>query len=338
MRWYGIRGKRNGSIRCNTRKRTLQAFGRGEFYFMNTEQVYRDLSGLVRDENCIVKDALMKNYTTFRIGGPADLLIQPSSEEELIRIAAYLRQKDISAVVLGNGSNVLVKDGGIRGVVIKIGKNMGNIRTEGEELTAEAGALLSAAALAAADGGLTGMEFAAGIPGSVGGAVFMNAGAYGGEMSQIIVSCRALMPDGALREFSKEELKLGYRTSVFSQNGGIVTSCRMKLQAGDRETIYGYMRELAGRRTEKQPLNLPSAGSTFKRPEGYFAGKLIQDSGCRGLRVGGARISQKHAGFVVNEADASAEDVIRLIRLVQMRVRDCFGVDLEPEVRIIGEN
>lgn len=305
---------------------------------MNTEQVYRDLSGLVRDENCIVRDALMKNYTTFRIGGPADLLIQPSSEEELIRIAAYLRQKDISAVVLGNGSNVLVKDGGIRGVVIKIGKNMGNIRTEGEEITAEAGALLSAAALAAADGGLTGMEFAAGIPGSVGGAVFMNAGAYGGEMSQIIVSCRALMPDGALREFSKEELKLGYRTSVFSQNGGIVTSCRIKLQAGDRETIYGYMRELAGRRTEKQPLNLPSAGSTFKRPEGYFAGKLIQDSGCRGLRVGGARISQKHAGFVVNEADASAEDVIRLIRLVQMRVRDCFGVDLEPEVRIIGEN
>ena len=305
---------------------------------MNTEQVYRDLSSLVRDENCIVRDALMKNYTTFRIGGPADLLIQPSSEEELIRIAAYLRQKDISAMVLGNGSNVLVKDGGIRGVVIKIGKNMGNIRTEGEELTAEAGALLSAAAVAAADGGLTGMEFAAGIPGSVGGAVFMNAGAYGGEMSQIIVSCRALMPDGALREFSKEELKLGYRTSVFSQNGGIVTSCRMKLQAGDRETIYGYMRELAGRRTEKQPLNLPSAGSTFKRPEGYFAGKLIQDSGCRGLRVGGARISQKHAGFVVNEADASAEDVIRLIRLVQMRVRDCFGVDLEPEVRIIGEN
>ncbi len=305
---------------------------------MNTEQVYRDLSGLVRDENCIVRDALMKNYTTFRIGGPADLLIQPSSEEELIRIAAYLRQKDISAVVLGNGSNVLVKDGGIRGVVIKIGKNMGNIRTEGEEITAEAGALLSAAALAAADGGLSGMEFAAGIPGSVGGAVFMNAGAYGGEMSQIIVSCRALMPDGALREFSKEELKLGYRTSVFSQNGGIVTSCRIKLQAGDRETIYGYMRELAGRRTEKQPLNLPSAGSTFKRPEGYFAGKLIQDSGCRGLRVGGARISQKHAGFVVNETDASAEDVIRLIRLVQMRVRDCFGVDLEPEVRIIGEN
>ena len=338
MRWYGIRGKRNGSIRCNTRKRTLQAFGRGEFYFMNTEQVYRDLSGLVRDENCIVRDALMKNYTTFRIGGPADLLIQPSSEEELIRIAAYLRQKDISAVVLGNGSNVLVKDGGIRGVVIKIGKNMGNIRTEGEEITAEAGALLSAAALAAADGGLTGMEFAAGIPGSVGGAVFMNAGAYGGEMSQIIVSCRALMPDGALREFSKEELKLGLPHQCLSQNGGIVTSCRIKLQAGDRETIYGYMRELAGRRTEKQPLNLPSAGSTFKRPEGYFAGKLIQDSGCRGLRVGGARISQKHAGFVVNETDASAEDVIRLIRLVQMRVRDCFGVDLEPEVRIIGEN
>lgn len=307
------------------------------FYFMDTEQVYRDLSGLVRDKNCIVKDALMKNYTTFKIGGPADLLIQPSSEEELIRIAAYLRRGEVAATVLGNGSNVLVRDKGIRGAVIKIGKNMAKIRIEDGELTAEAGALLSAAASAAASEGLTGMEFAAGIPGSVGGAVFMNAGAYGGEMSQIVVSCRALMPDGSVREFSAEDLDLGYRRSIFSKNGGIVTSCRMKLQEGEREQIYAYMKDLAGRRTEKQPLNLPSAGSTFKRPEGYFAGKLIQDSGCQGLRVGGARVSQKHAGFVVNEGDACAEDVLQLIRLVQMRVRDCFGVNLEPEVRIIGE-
>ena len=284
-----------------------------------------------------MRDALMKDYTTFKIGGPADLLIQPSSEEELVQAVSFLRRGKIPVTVLGNGSNVLVKDGGIRGAVIRIGKNMAGIRTEGTELTAGAGALLSAAAAAAAGADLAGMEFASGIPGSVGGAVFMNAGAYGGEMSQIVVSCRALMPDGSMREFPADQLEFGYRRSIFAKNGGIVTSCTMKLREGKKEEILARMKELNGRRTEKQPLNFPSAGSTFKRPEGYFAGKLIQDSGCRGLRVGGARVSQKHAGFVINEGGATAADVIQLIRLGQMRVKDCFGVDLEPEVRIIGE-
>ena len=304
---------------------------------MNTEQVYRDLSGLVRDENCIVRDALMKNYTTFRIGGPADLLIQPSSEEELIRIAAYLRQKDISAVVLGNGSNVLVKDGGIRGVVIKIGKNMGNIRTEGEELTAEAGALLSAAALAAADGGLTGMEFAAGIPGSVGGAVFMNAGAYGGEMRDIIETVTVLDETGAQHVLSVEELELGYRTSCILKKHYIVTQAVLKLAAGEEQTIRARMKELATQRAEKQPLEYPSAGSTFKRPEGYFAGKLIMDAGLRGYRVGGAQVSQKHCGFVVNTGNATAQDVRTLIADVSAEVDRQFQVKLEPEIKMLGE-
>ena len=304
---------------------------------MDIEKVFRELSGIIRSEDGLVRDALMKDYTTFKIGGPADLLIQPSSEEELVQAVSFLRRGKIPVTVLGNGSNVLVKDGGIRGAVIRIGKNMAGIRTEGTELTAGAGALLSAAAAAAAGADLAGMEFASGIPGSVGGAVFMNAGAYGGEMSQIVVSCRALMPDGSMREFPADQLEFGYRRSIFAKNGGIVTSCTMKLREGKKEEILARMKELNGRRMEKQPLNFPSAGSTFKRPEGYFAGKLIQDSGCRGLRVGGARVSQKHAGFVINEGGAIAADVIQLIRLVQMRVKDCFGVDLEPEVRIIGE-
>ena len=304
--------------------------------------MYAELEKILPRDSFSFDEPLQK-HTTFRIGGPADVLAAPREDTQLLALLAYIRSAGLRSVIIGNGSNILFPDRGFRGIVIKLGAEFSGItlHEEADEtvtLHARAGTLLRRLANTACEAGLGGLEFAAGIPGSVGGAVFMNAGAYGGEMSQIIVSCRALMPDGALREFSKEELKLGYRTSVFSQNGGIVTSCRIKLQAGDRETIYGYMRELAGRRTEKQPLNLPSAGSTFKRPEGYFAGKLIQDSGCRGLRVGGARISQKHAGCVVNETDASAEDVIRLIRLVQMRVRDCFGVDLEPEVRIIGEN
>lgn len=305
---------------------------------MNIEKIYGGLAAVVADESCILRDAPMKNYTTFKIGGPADLLIQPSSEDELKNVMAYLREESVPVTVLGNGSNVLVKDGGIRGVTVRIGKNMSRVEVQGNCVTAEAGALLSAAASAAAAASLTGMEFAAGIPGSVGGAVFMNAGAYGGEMSQIIRSCRALMPDGTFREFSPEEMELGYRTSVFARNGAVVTSCTVELAEGSQEEIYAYMKDLAGRRTDKQPLSFPSAGSTFKRPEGYFAGKLIQDSGCKGMRVGGARVSPKHAGFVINEGNATAGDALRLIRLVQMTVKDSFGVDLETEVRIIGED
>ena len=304
---------------------------------MDIERIYLGLKDLLQNEENISKNVLMKDFTTFKIGGPADVFVQPSSEDELRAVLEYLNDGQVSYTVLGNGSNVLVRDGGIRGVVIQIGKAMSDIYIEGTVLTAQAGAMLSAAASAAASEGLCGMEFAAGIPGSVGGAVFMNAGAYGGEMSHVIRSCRALLPDGSIREFSKEELNLGYRRSIFSENGGIVISCTLDLKNGVKEEIYAQMKDLASRRKEKQPLNLPSAGSTFKRPEGYFAGKLIQDAGCRGLSVGGARVSQKHAGFIVNEGGASAEDVLALIRLVQMTVKDKFGVDLVPEVRILGE-
>ena len=291
----------------------------------------------MQDEDNVSLHVPMKDHTTFKIGGPADILVRPSSEDELKAVLTYLNEDSIPCTVLGNGSNVLVKDGGIRGAVVQIGKAMSDIHIEGTVLTAQAGAMLSAAAAAAAAESLTGMEFAAGIPGSIGGAVFMNAGAYGGEMSHIIRSCRALLPDGSIREFSKEELNLGYRRSIFSEEGGIVISCTLDLKNGSKEEIYAEMKELATRRKEKQPLSLPSAGSTFKRPEGYFAGKLIQDAGLRGLSVGGARVSQKHAGFIVNEGGASAEDVLTLIRLVQMTVKDRFGVDLTPEVRILGE-
>ncbi len=304
---------------------------------MELEKIYGDLKDLVSDGSRVLRDADMREYTTFRIGGPADFLVRPASEEEAAGILSYLKENGIPYTVLGNGSNVLVLDGGIRGVVIRIGRDMARIRVSGDRLTAEAGALLSAAASAAAEAGLGGMEFAAGIPGSVGGAVFMNAGAYGGEMSRILVSCRALLPDGTVRDFSKEEMELGYRHSIFEENRGIILSCTLQLAQADREKIAALMKELAARRAAKQPLNLPSAGSTFKRPEGYFAGKLIEESGCRGLAVGGARVSPKHAGFVVNEEKASAEDVTTLIDLVRMTVKDYSGVELEPEVRIIGE-
>ncbi len=304
---------------------------------MDLEEIYRKLKELVPEESRLLRNADMREYTTFRIGGPADFLVKPGSEKELSGILRFLQGNHIPYTVLGNGSNVLVLDGGIRGVVIRIGRDMAEISVEEDRVTAEAGALLSAVASAAASAGLAGMEFAAGIPGSVGGAVFMNAGAYGGEMSRILVSCRALMPDGTIREFCGEDMKLGYRRSVFSENEGIILSCTVQLEKGSQEEILARMKDLAARRTEKQPLNLPSAGSTFKRPEGYFAGKLIEEAGCRGLAAGGARVSRKHAGFVVNEGGASAEDVTTLIDLVRMTVKDHSGVELEPEVRIIGE-
>ena len=299
------------------------------------QQLLDTLEQIAGKEN-IHPNEPMSRHTTFRVGGPADVLVTPEAGK-LAAVTGACREAGEPYYIVGNGSNLLVGDGGIRGVVILTRDGMDEISADGVRITAGAGALLSRTASLAASHALTGMEFAAGIPGTIGGAVVMNAGAYGGEMSQIIVSCRALMPDGALREFSKEELKLGYRTSVFSQNGGIVTSCRIKLQAGDRETIYGYMRELAGRRTEKQPLNLPSAGSTFKRPEGYFAGKLIQDAGLKGYRVGDAMVSEKHSGFVINAGEATAAQVRQLMADVDREVYQKFQVHLEPEVRMIGE-
>ncbi len=304
---------------------------------MDIENIYKVLDEITGHQGRVKKNESMKEHTTFKIGGPADIFVQPASSGEIAEIVKFLREKNVPIMVNGNGSNMLVLDGGIRGVVINLGKNISDIRVDGTKVYAQAGALLSAIAAKAAEAGLTGMEFAAGIPGSAGGAIFMNAGAYGGEMSHIAASCEVVLPDGKLKIFDKDELELGYRKSAFAKNGGIVVSCTFELQPGNRDEILARMNELAQKRRDKQPLEMPSAGSTFKRPEGHFAGKLIEDSGCKGLGTGGARVSLKHTGFIVNEGDATAQDVLDLIKLVQMTVKAKTGVMLEPEVRIIGE-
>ena len=279
----------------------------------------------------------MKKHTTFRIGGPADYYLCPHSTEELQKILQICRENKLEFFILGNGSNLLVSDKGYRGVVIQLWKNFSDIETEDNTITVKAGALLSKVAAEALEESLTGMEFASGIPGTMGGAVMMNAGAYGGEMMDIIREVTVLTREGELLTLSKEEMNFGYRTSVVKEKGYVVISAVLQLRKGDREEIRKVMDELKERRVTKQPLDMPSAGSTFKRPEGYFAGKLIMDAGLRGFSVGGAQISEKHCGFVVNKGDATAADVLGLIGEVQKRVQEKFGVALEPEVKFLGE-
>lgn len=279
----------------------------------------------------------MKKHTTFRIGGPADYYLCPHSTEELQKILQICRENKLEFFILGNGSNLLVSDKGYRGVVIQLWKNFSDIETEDNTITVKAGALLSKVAAEALEESLTGMEFASGIPGTMGGAVMMNAGAYGGEMKDIIREVTVLTREGELLTLSKEEMNFGYRTSVVKEKGYVVISAVLQLRKGDREEIRKVMDELKERRVTKQPLDMPSAGSTFKRPEGYFAGKLIKDAGLRGFSVGGAQISEKHCGFVVNKGDATAADVLGLIGEVQKRVQEKFGVALEPEVKFLGE-
>lgn len=279
----------------------------------------------------------MKKHTTFRIGGPADYYLCPHSTEELQKILQICRENKMEFFILGNGSNLLVSDKGYRGVVIQLWKNFSDIETEDNTITVKAGALLSKVAAEALEESLTGMEFASGIPGTMGGAVMMNAGAYGGEMKDIIREVTVLTREGELLTLSKEEMNFGYRTSVVKEKGYVVISAELQLRKGDREEIRKVMDELKERRVTKQPLDMPSAGSTFKRPEGYFAGKLIMDAGLRGFSVGGAQISEKHCGFVVNKGDATAADVLGLIGEVQKRVQEKFGVALEPEVKFLGE-
>ncbi len=287
-------------------------------------------------ENIYTDEPMMK-HTSFRIGGPADYFVTPVSGQMLSETVDYLRRADIPYFILGNGSNLLVSDEGVRGVVIQIGKNMSDIRIEGSRVYADAGALLSTVAAKAAAASLTGMEFAGGIPGSVGGACVMNAGAYGGEMKDILTSVTALFTDGSIRKVPAAELELGYRHSALMKNGAVVIGAEISLREGDIEEIRAKMEDLKERRVSKQPLDLPSAGSTFKRPEGYFAGKLIMDAGLRGYTIGGAQVSEKHCGFVVNRGGATAGDVLSLIRYVQQTVLDTFGVALTPEVRFLGE-
>lgn len=279
----------------------------------------------------------MKKHTTFRIGGPADYYLCPHSTEELQKILQICRENKLEFFILGNGSNLLVSDKGYRGVVIQLWKNFSDIETEDNTITVKSGTLLSKVAAEALEESLTGMEFASGIPGTMGGAVMMNAGAYGGEMKDIIREVTVLTREGELLTLSKEEMNFGYRTSVVKEKGYVVISAVLQLRKGDREEIRKVMDELKERRVTKQPLDMPSAGSTFKRPEGYFAGKLIMDAGLRGFSVGGAQISEKHCGFVVNKGDATAADVLGLIGEVQKRVQEKFGVALEPEVKFLGE-
>lgn len=278
----------------------------------------------------------MKKHTTFRVGGPADVLVQPD-ETALAAILALCRQYHVSYSFIGNGSNLLVGDKGIRGVVIEMTDPMGNIEVDGTKITAQAGAMLSKIANTAASNGLGGMEFAAGIPGSVGGAVVMNAGAYGGEMKDIIEKVYVLDENGAQLELDRDALDLGYRHSCIPEKKYIVTKVVLELAPRNEAEIRSEMKELNEKRAEKQPLQYPSAGSTFKRPEGYFAGKLIMDAGLRGYQVGGAQVSEKHCGFVINKGDATAADICQLMRDVSDKVQAQFGVVLEPEVKMIGE-
>lgn len=278
----------------------------------------------------------MSSHTTFRVGGPADVLVQPDYKTlpDIIRLC---RKYGETYYVVGNGSNLLVGDKGIRGVVIEMVTDGQKLTVTGDRVTAGAGILLSRVANFAADHRLTGMEFASGIPGSIGGAVVMNAGAYGGEMKDIIESVTVLDADGCEKRLGLKELELGYRKSCIIENNYVVTEVTLKLSKGDLQAIRDRMKELNEQRREKQPLEYPSAGSTFKRPEGYFAGKLIMDAGLRGYRLGGAQVSEKHCGFVINRDNATAEDVYQLIEHVSAEVERQFGVKLEPEVKIVGQ-
>ena len=284
----------------------------------------------------LMKEELMAKHTTFRIGGPAEVYACPN-QEQLPALLEAAKKENAEVTVIGNGSNLLVGDKGIRGLVIEIGSGMNDIRVEGTKIVAGAGALLSKVANEAAAAGLGGMEFVAGIPGSIGGAVTMNAGAYGGEMKDILESVKVIDPEGMMHILSVEELDLSYRHSCIMEKGGIVVEATIKLEKKPEEEIRAQMADLRNRRVEKQPLEYPSAGSTFKRPEGYFAGKLIMDAGLRGYTVGGAQVSEKHCGFVINKGGATASDVVELIRDVQHDVDDKFGVTLEPEVKMLGE-
>ena len=302
---------------------------------MNSEirKMFCDLLG----EDRVFTEEAMSQHTTFKIGGPADYFLMPDKGEDVGRVIKICKEKEIPYFILGNGSNLLVGDGGYRGAVIQIYRNMSSVTVEGNEITAQAGALLSAVAAAAKNASLTGFEFAGGIPGTIGGAVVMNAGAYGGEMKEVLTEVTVMNAEGDIFTLPTEELELGYRTSIIKTAGYIVLEAKIRLKEGDPEVIRETMKDLTIRRTTKQPLEYPSAGSTFKRPEGYFAGKLIMDSGLAGYQVGGAQVSEKHCGFVINAGDATARDVRTLMDNVRDIVYKKYGVTLEPEVKFLGE-
>ena len=300
------------------------------------QEFYEKLSKIVEKEQILIEEP-MKKHTTFRIGGPAEYLILPQTAEEIADVVKLCRQEEIPWYIVGNGSNLLVADEGVRGVVIQLLRNFNQIQVEGCQIRMQAGAQNAAVAKRALDASLTGFEFAAGIPGTIGGAVVMNAGAYGGEMKDILKEVTVLDQNGMIRTIPTEELELGYRTSIIARKGYVVLEAVIVLKTGDPKEIKAAMNDLKEKRVTKQPLEYPSAGSTFKRPEGYFAGKLIMDAGLRGFSVGGAQISEKHCGFVINKGNATAKDVTELMDETKKIVMEKFGVALEPEVKRLGQ-
>ncbi|MGL5152241.1 MAG: UDP-N-acetylmuramate dehydrogenase [Clostridium sp.] len=290
----------------------------------------------IYENNQIELNAPMKNLTYFKVGGPADIVLNPSSKDQLINTIKICNENNIPYFIIGNGSNLLVRDGGLKGAVIKL-SGLKNIEVDGNKIVAEAGALLKDVSAAAVENELTGFEFACGIPGSVGGAVFMNAGAYDGEISYVISSAEVLYKNGDVKSLDKEELELSYRSSKVMKEGLVVISATFELNRGRKDDIQYKVNDLTKKREDKQPLEFPSAGSTFKRPAGYFTGKLIQDAGLKGFTIGGAAISEKHSGFVINKGGATAKDILDLIAHIQKTIKDVYDVELTTEVRIIGE-
>lgn len=304
---------------------------------MDKKHIYNRLCEILPNED-ILEDEFMKKHTSFKIGGPADFLVIPRNEDQIRKLILLVNEENIPFFIMGNGSNLLVKDGGIRGVVIKIGENYSDFEIEGNVIKAKSGILLSKLAKNILKESLAGFEFASGIPGSLGGAVAMNAGAYGGEMKDVVESVKLLDMNGNIFEYSNEEMKFNYRRSILSEMKLIVLEVKIVLNKGNYEDIKTVFDDLNLKRTTKQPLNMPSAGSTFKRPSGHFAAKLIEDAGLKGLTLKDAQVSPKHCGFVVNLGNATANDILDLLNVIKKTIYDKFSVTLEEEVRIIGED
>ena len=303
---------------------------------MNKYDKFVGLFGKFYDENDIKIDEKLSSYVNFKAGGPADILLIPKSKEQVIKSVEVCKENKIPFYLIGNGSNILVRDGGFRGVVISL-KEVNTIIVDGDKIEAECGAMLKAVSDKAMENSLTGFEFACGIPGTIGGAVFMNAGAYDGEIAHVIESAEIIDEECNIVRLSNKDLDFGYRSSIVMKKGYTVLSAVFKLEKGQVKTIKELVDDLTNKRESKQPLEYPSAGSTFKRPTGYFAGKLIQDAGLKGYSIGGAAVSEKHSGFVINKGNATAKDITDLIKYIQDEVKRQFGVELHPEVRIIGE-
>lgn len=298
--------------------------------------MYELFKSFLGAENVLVSEPMSK-HTSFKIGGPADFFLMPETHEQLSQILTAAKEHNIPLFVMGNGSNLLVGDKGIRGAVVSLYKKMNNIVVDGQKLYAGCGALMSTVASAALSAELEGFEFASGIPGTIGGGIYMNAGAYGFELKDIVESVKYMDSDGDISEISGEDCEFGYRKSIFAEKGYIVLECTFELKKGNKEQIRERINDFTKRRVSKQPVEKPSAGSVFKRPEGYFAGALIEGEGLKGFSIGGAQVSEKHAGFIINKGNATAKDVLDLVEHIQKTVYEKNGVKLETEIKFVGE-